>query len=51
MLNQFGKGCSNEPQEKEGNKRRIRESTSYISYYSSRQKQMGVTHCSGKVEK
>ena len=51
MLNQFGKGYSNEPQEKEGSKRRIRESTSYISYYSSIQKQMGVTHCSGKVEK
>ena len=51
MLNQFGKGYSNEPQEKEGNKRRIRESTSSISYYSSRKKQMGVTHCSGKVEK
>jgi len=28
MLNQFGKGYSNEPQEKEGSKRRIRESTS-----------------------
>ena len=51
MLNQFGKGCSNEPQEKEGSKGRIRESTSYISYYSSRQKKMGVTHYSGKVEK
>ena len=51
MLNQFDKGCSNEPQEKEGSKRRIRESTSDMSYYSSRQKKMCVTHCSGKVEK
>ena len=51
MLNQFGKGCSNEPQEKEGSKRRIREYTSDISYYSSRKKQMCATHCSGKVEK
>ena len=51
MLNKFGKGCSNEPQEKEASKRKIRESTSDISFYSSRQKQMGVTHCSGKVEK
>ena len=51
MLNHFGKGCSNEPQEKECSKKRIREYTSDMSYYSCRQKQMCVTHCSGKVEK